>query len=51
MCEKCSEIDGKIRHYRDIASRLLDKQTVDGIARLVAELEQRKLNFRCDIGK
>jgi hypothetical protein len=48
MCEKCSEIDNKICHYRDIASRVVDLQTLDGIESLVAELEQQKLAFRCE---
>ena len=48
MCEKCIEIDKKIQHYREIASRLFDEQTIDGIGRLIAELEQRKLTFGCE---
>ena len=42
MCEKCVEIDVKIRRMREIALRLLDQQTLDGIAALVKELEAPK---------
>jgi hypothetical protein len=43
MCEKCVEIDAKIMRMRDIALRLLDQQTLDGIADLVKELEAQKV--------
>lgn len=42
MCSQCEEIDAKIKRLRDIATRLLDQQTLEGIAGLVAELEAQK---------
>ena len=42
MCSQCEEIDAKIKRLRDIATRLLDQQTLEGSARLVAELEAQK---------
>jgi hypothetical protein len=39
MCEKCVEVDVKIRRMREIALRLLDQQTLDAIAALVKDLE------------
>ena len=42
MCNQCSEIDGQIKRLRDIARRMLDQQTLDGIAALVSELEVKK---------
>jgi hypothetical protein len=42
MCSRCNEIDAKINHLRDVARRMLDQQTLDGIARLIAELEAEK---------
>ena len=42
MCNQCSEIDAQIKRLRDIARRMLDQQTLDGIAALVSELEVKK---------
>jgi hypothetical protein len=30
MCEKCVELDGKIEHYRGIASRIADEAMIRG---------------------
>ncbi|MBR0908050.1 hypothetical protein [Bradyrhizobium liaoningense] len=38
MCEKCSEIDKKIEHYKTMQSRVLDKLALEGIAELIARL-------------
>jgi len=48
MCEKCNAIDAKIRHYREIASRVTDRQTLNGIASLIAEQEQQKGAVTCE---
>jgi hypothetical protein len=42
MCEKCVELDGRIANYQRIASRITDQQTIEGIKRLVADLQPRK---------
>jgi hypothetical protein len=42
MCSRCNEIDAKINRLRDVARRMLDQQTLNGIARLIAELEAQK---------
>jgi len=42
MCSQCDEIDVKIERLRGIARRLLDQQTLDGIKKLIAELEAQK---------
>lgn len=42
MCDKCDEIDRKIAHFKDLAARILDPQTRDGIAELIAEQEAQK---------
>jgi hypothetical protein len=42
MCEKCREIDAKVEHYRQLAERLTDRQTLDGIRRIIDELELEK---------
>lgn len=38
MCDKCTELDRKIEHYRSLLSRVTDKMALDGIAGLIAEL-------------
>jgi hypothetical protein len=38
MCEKCTEIDQKIDHYRVLAARLLDQLTLERIEVLIADL-------------
>jgi hypothetical protein len=47
MCEKCNEIDKKISHYREFLKHPFDSVTVERIASLVRELEQRKASIDC----
>jgi hypothetical protein len=42
MCDKCVELDGKMEHYRWIASMITDQLTRDRIKALIAQLELRK---------
>jgi hypothetical protein len=42
MCAQCKEADEKIAHYRRLASCILDRQTLDSIAILIAALEAQK---------
>jgi hypothetical protein len=42
MCDRCVELDGKIEHYRRIASSINDQLTIDRIKSLIAELEAQK---------
>ncbi|WP_263009981.1 hypothetical protein [Bradyrhizobium sp. RD5-C2] len=35
-------MDEKITHYKTLAARLTDQQTLDGIARLIAEHQAEK---------
>ncbi len=37
MCEKCTELESKVAHYREMATRIQDRLTLDGITRLIAE--------------
>ena len=48
MCDKCTEIDDRIKHYRDIASRITDQRTVDGIKKLIVDLQAKKTALRPD---
>jgi len=42
MCWRCDEIDKKIAHYRELAGRITDEQSLRGIDLLIAKLEATK---------
>jgi hypothetical protein len=42
MCAKCTALDFKIAHYRQMATRITDPLTLDGIAGLLKELANAK---------
>jgi beta-phosphoglucomutase-like phosphatase (HAD superfamily) len=42
MFEKCTQIDSKIIHYRQMAARITDQQTLDGIAALIKQMTADK---------
>ena len=42
MCDECKTIDKKIEHYREIATRVMDQPTLDGIGALIAKLKSNK---------
>ena len=48
MCDKCTELDEKIAHYRQLAVRIADKQTLDGIASLIKDMTDAKATLRCE---
>jgi hypothetical protein len=37
MCEKCTEFDFNLERYKQIAMRITDRPTLDGIAGLIQE--------------
>ena len=43
MCDKCIELDKKIEHYRHLSSRMTDQPTLDGIKKLIADLQAQKI--------
>jgi hypothetical protein len=43
MCRRCDEIDTRIRQLQDLARRVLDGRTLDGIDQLIADLEAGKV--------
>jgi hypothetical protein len=43
MCEQCVEINRKIDRYRLIASRTTDQTMLDGIEKLIDELQAAKV--------
>ena len=42
MCDKCVELDGKIEHYRFMASRITDQAMLDGIKELIERAKDQK---------
>jgi len=42
MCGQCDQVDIKIKRLQVISRRILDQQTLDGIAELIVELEAEK---------
>jgi hypothetical protein len=42
MCDKCVELDGKIEHYRFMASRITDQAMLDGIKELIERAKAQK---------
>ena len=45
MCEKCAEIDARMTRYRSLQGAVTDKTTLEGIDRLIADLESQKINL------
>ena len=41
MCDRCTELDERIEHYRVLLVRIRDPQTVEAIAALIDRLRQR----------
>jgi N-methylhydantoinase A/oxoprolinase/acetone carboxylase beta subunit len=48
MCDKCVELDEKIRHYERIRSAIIDRQAIDGIRQLIEQIKARKSAFHPD---
>ena len=42
MCDRCVEIDDKVKHYERIAASLTDQRTLDAIKEMVAKLVAEK---------
>jgi hypothetical protein len=42
MCEQCVEIDKKIDHYRSLSSGITDQATLDGIKKLIEQMQAQK---------
>ncbi|HWO28327.1 MAG TPA: hypothetical protein VNO32_05975 [Candidatus Acidoferrum sp.] len=45
MCEKCIELDKKIKHYRQLAERVGDPLLTEGVGKLIEEIEAQKAAF------
>lgn len=42
MCEKCKPLDERIAHNHDLSQRVTDPQTLEGIKRLIGDLDAQK---------
>jgi hypothetical protein len=42
MCEKCAELDERIKRYRRVSSSINDQLTIDRIKALIEELQVQK---------
>jgi hypothetical protein len=42
MCDKCIELDKKIAHFQDLATRLADSATLEGTQKLIEEMHAQK---------
>jgi hypothetical protein len=42
MCDKCNELDEKIKHYERIASSITDQLMIDGIKKLIKDMQIKK---------
>jgi hypothetical protein len=45
MCEKCVELDSKIKHYRLLASRITDQPILDAIKHLIERMQAQKVTL------
>jgi hypothetical protein len=48
MCEQCIEVDKKIAHYTQLAAHVTDQMTLDGTAKLLADLQAKKREMHPD---
>jgi hypothetical protein len=48
MCARCIAIDKRIEHLRQLSDHILDRQTMDGIAGLIAKLQAEKRELHPD---
>ncbi|MFL5239359.1 MAG: hypothetical protein ACJ8EL_17530 [Rhizomicrobium sp.] len=48
MCEKCSELNAKIEHYRAVRSRITDQIATEGIGELITELLAQKASLHAE---
>lgn len=42
MCEKCTSLDAKIEHYKQLSALVYDKPTLDGLAVLIRQHQDEK---------
>jgi hypothetical protein len=42
MCDKCKPLDDRLARYRALGKRVTDQQTLEGIKRLIEDMEAQK---------
>jgi hypothetical protein len=42
MCEQCKELDAKIEHYQRVARNITDQKTVDGLNKLISDMQRKR---------
>jgi hypothetical protein len=45
MCDRCTDLEEKITHYRTLLERVSDAQMSHGITGLIVELERQKTDL------
>lgn len=48
MCEKCIELDRRIARYTQLSAKVTDEMALDGIAKLLADLQGKKRELHPD---
>jgi hypothetical protein len=48
MCEKCDEIEAKIKHYRRISRQVTDQLTQERLSKMFDDMEAQKKAFHVD---
>ena len=48
MCEKCVELDGKIEHYRRVATTITDPGVRDGIKKQIERIKAERAALHPD---
>ena len=48
MCDRCTELDRKIEHYRVLLVRITDKQTTEAIEALIDRLLREKADLHAE---
>ena len=48
MCDRCTELDRKIEHYRVLLVRVMDPQTVEALQDLIDRLRREKAGLHAE---
>lgn len=51
MCKQCKEIEAKIEHYRRVAERITDQNTIAGLNNLMRDLLRKRAALHPDHSK
>ena len=51
MCKQCKEIDAKIEHYRRVADRITDQNTIAGLNNFIRDLLRKRAALHPDHAK